>query len=155
VPTFNITHSDPDPGDTLAYGYRLIVQTAAGSGVYDSGDTSTSPVTTKTIAYPGTALSWQTAYRWRARTQDVNGVYGSYASYQNFTTHTTGVPTLLAPTGSAVASSLTPTLQGKQATSTDTLASANVQVYASNGTTLIWDSGTFTSGVTATYFSKV
>lgn len=155
VPTFNITHSDPDPGDTLAYGYRLVVQTAGGSGVYDSGDTSTSPVTTKIISYPGTALSWQTAYKWRARTQDVNGAYGAYSSWQNFTTHTTGVPTLLAPTGSAKASSLTPTLQGKQASASDTLVSAQVQVYASNGTTLIWDSGTFSSGVTATYFSKV
>lgn len=155
TPTFNLTHSDPDASDSSMLGYRIILETSGGSGVWDSGDLSISATVSKSHLYAGPALSWQTAYRWRARTKDSNGVWGAYSSNATFTTHTTGVPISLDPTGSEIASSITPTFVGSRATSADSLTSSQIIVYASNGTTQIWDSGTFTAGVTSTGFSKV
>lgn len=155
TPTFNMTHNDPDPSDSSMYGYHITVQTSAGAAVWDSGDVAVSATVSKAVTYSGPALSWGTAYKWKARTKDSNGAWGSYTSYTNFTTHGTGVPISLDPTGSVIASSLTPTFVGSRASSSDSLTSAAIQVYASDGTTLIWDSGTFTSGVTSTGFSKI
>ncbi len=154
TPHFNITHSDPDVLET-GTGYHIIVETSAGVSVWDSGDVSVSDFTTTSIVYGGTALSWQTAYRWRARTKDSNGAWGAYSGNATFTTHTAGVPISLNPTGSAVSSSIAPTFVGSRATSADTLTDAQIQLYASNGTTLIWDSASFSSGVTGSGFSKV
>ncbi len=154
TPTFNITHSDPDPSDSSMTGYHIILETSGGSSVWDSGDLSISATVTKQHLYAGPALSWQTAYRWRARTKDSNGVWGAYSSNATFTTHTTGTPINLDPTGGEIASSLTPTLVGSRATTADSLTHAQIEVYASNGTTLIWDSGTTTTGVTSSGFSR-
>ena len=156
TPTFQLTHNDPDATDTLAYKYQIILETSGGSAVWDSGEiTLGTPANSISKLYNGPTLSWQTSYRWRARTQDSNGAWGAYSSNATFTTHTTGTPISLAPTGSTTASSTTPTLTGARASSADTLASAEVEVYADDGTTLVWSSGTFTSGVTSTAFSKV
>ena len=154
TPTFNITHSDPDASDSSMTGYHIILETAAGAGVWDSGDLSISATVTKQHLYAATALSWQTAYRWRARTKDSNGVWGAYSSNATFTTHTTGTPINLDPTGGEIASSITPTFVGSRATTADSLTHAQIEVYASNGTTLIWDSGTTTTGVTSSGFSR-
>lgn len=154
TPTFNITHSDPDASDSSMLGYRIILETSGGTSVWDSGDVAVSATVSKAVTYAGPALSWQTAYRWRARTKDSNGAWGAYSSNATFTTHTAGTPASLNPTGGATASSLVPTLTGSRASSADSLTSAQIRLYASNGTTLIWDSGTFTTGVTSTGFSK-
>jgi len=155
TPTFNITHSDPDPSDSSMLGYRIILELTDGTAVWDSGDVAVTATVSKAVLYSGPALSWQTGYRWRARTKDVNGVWGAYSTNATFTTHTTGVPISLSPTGSQVVGSLTPTFTGSRATVDDSLTSAQIKVYASDGTTLIWDTGTFTTGVTSTAFSKI
>lgn len=155
TPKFNITHSDPDPSDGSMLGYRIILETAAGAAVWDSGDVSISATTTKQVTYPGSpALQWQTAYRWRARTKDSNNAWGGYSSNATFTTHTTGVPISLSPTGGATVGGLTPSLTGSRATTDDLLTSAEIEVYENDGTTLKWNSGSFTSGVTTSSFSK-
>lgn len=156
TPHFLVTHSDPDSADTKAYAYHVILETSDGTAVWDSGDVALgTPATTVTVTYPGApALSWGTAYRWRARTKDRNGAWGSYSTNATFTTRLTSVPTGLSPTGGATASSTTPTLTGSRGSANDSLTSAQIQVYDSTGTTLVWDSGTFTSGVTSTAFSK-
>jgi hypothetical protein len=155
TPTLNVTHKDPDASDTKMYAYRIVVQTSGGSTVWDSDETDCSPTATKSLTYSGPALSWATDYKWKAKTQDSNGAWSSYCSTKSFTTHKTGTPTNLDPTGGETAASTTPTLTGSRASSADSLASASVEVYASNGTTLVWSSGTFTSGVTSTGFTKV
>lgn len=156
TPTFNVTHSDPDASDSQLLGYRIILETSGGSAVWDSGDVSTTATTTKSVTYGGSpALSWQSSYRWRARTQDSNGAWGAYSGNATFTTHTTGVPIGLDPTGGEIASSITPTFVGSRATASDVLTSAQIKVFQSDGTTLVWDSGTFTTGVTSTGFSKI
>ncbi len=154
TPTFNVTHVDPDSTDSQLLGYHIILETAAGASVWDSGDVSNAAVTTKSLTYSGPALSWQTAYRWRARTQDSNAAWGAYSTNATFNTHMTGVPINLDPAGGATASSITPTLVGLRATTDDTLVSYQILLYASNGTSLIWDSGTLSSGVTASGFTK-
>ena len=90
-------------------------------------------------------------------TQDSNGVQSTNWGYgpAGWRTHTTGVPITLDPSASEVVGSLTPTFTGARASSADTLASAAIRVYAADGTTLVWDAGTFTSGVTTSAFSKV
>lgn len=156
TPTFQLTHNDPDATDTNAYKYQIILETSGGSAVWDSGEvTLGTPANSVSRVYNGPALSWQTSYQWKARTQDSNGAWSAYSSYQTFTTHTTAIPINLAPTGDTTASSTTPTLTGGRGDSNDTLSSAEIEVYADDGTTLVWSSGTFTSGVTSTSFSKV
>lgn len=155
TPNFYITHNDPDASDTNLLGYHaIVVRSSDGATMWDTGDVAEASTRTKTLAYAGTALAWQTQYYVIARTKDSNGAWGPYSSALYFTTHTTATPTSLDPSASEVAGSLTPTFTGSRGSSNDSLASAQIQVYASDGTTLIWDSGTFTSGVTTTGFSK-
>lgn len=155
TPTFQITHSDPDVSDSSMTAYTIALELADGTSVWASGDITVSPAAvSKSVLYTGPALSWQTAYRWRARTKDSNGVFGPSTSNQTFTTHTTGTPTSLVPTGGSTVGSLTPTFTGSRASTADTLTGAYIEVYASDGTTLIWSSGLFTTGVTSSGFSK-
>lgn len=156
TPTFNMTHSDPDTTDSQMLGYRIILELANGTAVWDSGDVAVTATTSKSVVYPGSpALSWQTGYRWRARTKDSNSAWGGYSSNATFTTHTTGIPISLSPTGGVTVGGLTPTLSGSRATSDDLLTSAEIEVYENDGTTLKWSSGSFSSGVTSSAFSKI
>ena len=138
TPTFNITHSDPDASDSQMTGYRIILETSGGAAVWDSGDVTVTATVSKAVTYASTALSWQTGYRWRARTQDSNGAWGAYSGNATFTTHTAGVPIGLDPTGGEIASSITPTFVGSRASTADSLTTAQVAVYAADGVTLVW-----------------
>lgn len=153
TPTFNVTHSDPDASDSQMTGYRIILETSGGSAVWDSGDVTTAATVSKAVTYASTALSWQTGYRWRARTKDSNDSWGAYSGNATFTTHTAGVPIGLDPTGGEIASSITPTLVGSRATTADSLTTAQVAVYASDGTTLVW--GPSAAACSSTGFSIV
>lgn len=155
TPTFNITHSDPDASDSQMTGYTLVLETSGGSAVWNSGDVTVTATVSKAVTYSGPALSWQTAYRWRARTKDSNGAWGAYSGNATFTTHTAGVPIGLDPTGGEIASSITPTFVGSRATTADSLTTAQILVYASDGVTLVWDSGNTSTGVTSTGFSRI
>lgn len=154
TPTFNMTHSDPDASDSQMLGYQLVLETSGGSAVWDSGEVSVTATVSKAVTYAGPALSWQTAYRWKAKTKDSNGAWGAYSSYAYFTTHTTGVPISLDPTGGDIASSITPTFTGSRATTADLITNAQIKVYQSDGTTLVWDSGSFATSSTSG-FSKI
>lgn len=155
TPSFILAHNDADPNDDAA-AYRIVLQLADGTAVWDSGDITITPASTVTKLYNGPALSWQTAYRWHARTKDENGSWSSYASYSSFTTHATGVPVNLSPSGNDGSDSLTPTFVGTRASSQDSIASYQIILYASDGVTQLWDSGTLTSGITSgTSFSKL
>lgn len=150
TPTLNIIRSDSDSpyGDDMD-AYEIDLETSAGSQIWASGSIPVSAgTTTVQKLYNGPALSWETAYRWRARTRDENSSWGPYASYVTFTTYVAGTPTGLSPTGNVVTSTLTPTLSASRATSDYTIASYNIELYESNGTTLKWSSGTLTSGIT-------
>ena len=153
TPSFFITHNDPDVSDYNLEGYRAVVyRQSDGTVIWDTGEQSDFGTHTKTLAYTGPALSWQTGYYFIARTKDSNNAWGPYSGALAFTTHTTGTPTNLAPSGTA--SSLTPTFTGERSKSNDTLASYEIELYESDGQTLVWSSGSL-AATTPTSFVKV
>lgn len=156
TPQFNVTHNDPDGTDTKLNGYRIVLETSGGSAVWDSGEiTVGTPVTTQSVAYGGVpALSWGTSYRWKAMTKDRNGAWSAFSSYATFTTHKTAVPVSLQPTGSATASSTAPTLTGSRGDTDDSLTSVQLEVYADDGVTPVWQPGNSSTGVSSTGFSR-
>jgi hypothetical protein len=151
TPTVRLTHRDPDPSDSNAFGYRIIVETEfglnAGSTVWDTGDTDISGAPLSSVTRTLPTLAWGTGYRVRARTKDSNDSWGPYSANLSFATHTPGVPIDLSPTAGQVWPSLTPTFSGSRAASADTIQSYQIQVFQSDGITLVWDSGTQTSGI--------
>ena len=156
TPTLYVTHSDPDPSDSQMYGYRVcLVRTSDSAVMLDTGQIGCTPQTTLALLYAGTALAWGTTYSWNAQTKDSNGAWGAISSVVTFTTHAAGVPISLLPTGGTVVNNPTPTFTGARATGADSLTAAQVQVYDSTGTTLLYDSGMTATGVTSSAFSKV
>ena len=155
TPDLNFTHQDPDPSDSQMYAYQLIVEDSNTQAVvWDTGEvTLGTAVVSKTVTYAGPALSWQSTYRFRAKTKDSNGAWSALSSYRTFATQTTQVPNHLNPNNSELADSTLPTLSGTRASSNDSFASVEIEVYASDGTTLVWSSGVVTSGVTASSFA--
>ena len=103
------------------------------------------------MAQPGGYLSWQTAYRWKAMTQDANGAWSAWSGYSTFTTRTTGTPITLSPDGTTI-SGLVPTLTGARASSSDSLTSVDIEVYTVGGVSPIWSYSSPT-GVTSSAFS--
>lgn len=155
TPTFQLTHSDPDASDTKMTAYQIqVTKVSDGTVMWDSGSVGVSPSSaSKTVVYAGTALSWGETYQWRARTTDSNSATGSYSSYQQFVTHKTAVLTSLSPsaqTGIAIE----PTFVGSRGQATDSLASVQIELYESDGTTLLWDSTMSSSGVSTSGFSR-
>ena len=156
TPVLYVTHNDADATDQNMLGYRVIVYRDSDDSVmWDTGDTSVSATRTLSLTYAGAALSWATDYYFKARTKDSNGAWSPYCSTYAFSTHQTGAPVFLSPGGGAIADSLTPTLTAKRASTNDSFASAEIEVYESDGTTLKWSSGSFTSGVTSSQITKV
>lgn len=159
TPSLRMTHQDPDTATPSAYGYEIHLYRdgPAGSGtiVWNSGAVSISPQATFTVPLP--TLEWGKSYWAYVKTQDYYGAWSNWAGRWDWvptlTTHLAGVPVSLAPSGVQVGG-LVPTFSGARASSADSLTSAQVQVFDSTGATLIWDSGTFTGGVTSTAFSK-
>jgi hypothetical protein len=149
TPTINVTHSDNDAGDQNMYGYHVILETSTGTVVWDSGDidTTASPAVTKTFMYSGPALAWRTAYRLRAKTKDSNGVWGNYSANYSFSTHSTLVPVGTDPAAEEVISGLVPTFYAERGATYDNIVSYQVILYATDGVTQIWDSGTLSTGI--------
>lgn len=158
TPTFNITRSDADSsyGDDMA-SYQIDLETSGGSQIWDSSEVAvTAGTVTAQRVYNGPALSWRTSYRWRARTKDENGAWSAWTGYATFTTYSSPAPTSLSPTGNVTTSTLTPTLSGARGDTSHTIASYQLELYESNGTTLKWSSGTLTTGITnGASFAKV
>lgn len=82
TPTLSWTHVDVD-GNAQAY-YQLVVETAAGAGVYDTGAVASA---SGSRVYDGGALSWGTAYRFKVRTHDNVAGWGAYSAWSYFTTN--------------------------------------------------------------------
>lgn len=156
TPTFQVTHSDPDASDTKMSSYQIeVTRVSDGAVIWNSGTVSVSPAAASIQrVYNGPALAWGTAYNWKARTTDSNGATGSYSSNQQFTTHKTLAPISLSPDG-ATGTTLTPTFIGSRGQASDTLTQVQIEVYAADGTTLIWDSTMSGTGVSASSFSRV
>src|SRR5436853_2362817 len=96
-----------------------------------------------------TALEWNTTYKWRARVFVTAGsIWSDWSGLASFTMDSAGTPTLTTPTNDQWITDSTPDFTITRA-GTDTIDQMQVRVYASNGTTLIWDS-TMTNVANAT-----
>lgn len=160
TPTVSITHNDQDPGDSLMYGYKIQVQYAS-TVIYDGPAVSlasidranTKRVTLPTLAPPD-GNPWGKSYRVKAQTKDSNDAWGAYSAWFDFTTHKTGVPINLDPTGDNIIAGTTPTFIGQRASTTDTIESYRIILF-DDSLTQIWDAGTLTTGITnGNTFSK-
>ena len=158
TPDFVVKHSDNDLSDTLAYGYRIVLTKSDGTAVWDSGDVdiSGSPLETINFTYAGPVLDWQQQYNIKARTKDSNGVWGNYSGDYFFTTHFTRAAVNVDPSGGEVISGLVPTFYGERGSTNDTITGYVIQLYANNGSQLVWNSGTLSTGITGgASFTKV
>ena len=162
TPTFSITHNDPDASDSLMSAYRLVVWDSAWTIIWDTGYTSVTPTATKQVVYAGSALSWNTSYYWSAYTYDSNGAsYQNWGSTPAFTTHKTGVPISLDPTGGATCPLDSgglpkPTFTGVRASTSDLLTTVAIKLFASSDlTTPVWNPGQVATNGGSTGFSII
>jgi hypothetical protein len=160
TPTFNITHSDPDASDSLMSAYRLYVWNSAWGGIWDTGYVAVTATATKQVTYAGPALAWNSTYYWSAYTYDSNGAtYGNWGSTPAFTTHKTGVPISLDPTGGETCplsgtGKPQPTFTGARATTNDLITSVTIKLFASSDlVTPVWTYGPTATGTSSTGFS--
>lgn len=162
TPTISISRVDPDSsyGDSML-AYELQIYSGnnrpAGTQVWTSGQVTTASGTVSVQRlYNGPALAWRTTYYAHASTKDSQNAWGPFNFGGTlFTTYSAPIPVNLTPTGDTVASGLTPTLTGIRGDSEHTIASYQIQLYENDGSTLKWDSGTLSTGITnGASFSK-
>jgi hypothetical protein len=152
TPSINIANNDADLTDSIK-SYSVLWKDSSGSTIATSTATGLTAQNI-TFAYPGTPnLSWGSSYKVSASTTDQNNATSNYSSDQSFATHKTGAPINLAPSGATVSSSIAPTFTGDRSSSAESLTSVQILLYANDESTLIWDSGVLTSGVTSSTFS--
>lgn len=152
TPTITLTHNDNDINDNKMHGYQILVEGESSPGVadwtsaWDSGqiDTSASPTTTKAVS--SSALPYNKSYRVRARTKDSNDAWSPFSNNIAFSTYGTEAPISLNPSdgGSAPA---TPTMSGERGSASYAITSYQIEVYSDDLQTLMWDSGTLSSGL--------
>ena len=156
TPTFSVVHNDNDVGDSVQYGYQIIVETSAGVPVWDTGNVeldSGDRATTKQVTAPS-LVTWGAAFRVKARTKDMNAAWSNFSSYVSFTLHAAQVPVTLAPSGDEVSPTTTPTFTGSRANTTDTIQSFQIVLY-DDDLSQVWDSGTLAGTSPYSNFSKV
>lgn len=159
TPTVNVTHSDVDPGDTVQYGYQVILEYNSGGQIWDSGALTFGALeaaTTKPVQFPSLP-AWATSYRVRARTKDSNGAWGPFSGYLTFTLHAAAAPINLDPNANEITNGVTPTLSGQRADFNETIQSYRMLLYTdSNLSTPLWDTGEIATGIVGgSAFSKV
>lgn len=156
TPTFVVVHNDNDPGDTVQYGYQIVVETSTGTPVWDSGNVdlaSGERATTKQVVSPS-LVTWGGSFRVKARTKDMNAAWSNFSSWVPFTLHAAQVPITLAPSGDEVSPTVTPTFTGARANTTDTIQSFQIVLY-DDTLTQVWDSGTLSGTSPFASFSKL
>jgi hypothetical protein len=154
TPTFSLSHSDPDPADSVMHGYRVVVdkETTLGAGnwfaVWDSGDVDTSGSPTSSVQVTSGTLDWGGSFRVRARTKDSNGAWSSFSANKPFQTVKTSTPVNLAPSGSETTSA-TPTFTGERGSTSNTIVSYSIRVFSDDLATTMLAETNYTSGITS------
>jgi hypothetical protein len=133
---------------------QIILYAADGTTqIWDSGEDTQTASTSFSTAYDGTALAWNTMYKWKARVRrSADNVWQPYSGLAEFTTDSAGQPTLTAPINDSWQTTLTPTFTGTTF-SAEVITTFRIRLYESDGTTLVWDSGDLAGSGTS--FSKV
>lgn len=140
TPTFSGGYSDPDPSDGMTGTEIEVYNNSTGALMWDSGTFTTSGTSWSKI-YAGSALAWNTTYKWRARVKDSNGAYSSFSAYRTFTTAQPAGPTLSPRTTTAGVS-----YGGKQNSTTPTLTITYTESFK-NHEVYVYTSTTNSSGV--------
>lgn len=144
---FSWSFSDPNTRDTQR-GYQLVVATAVAPtvAVYDTTQL-TSGVSSHTIA--ASALSNNTNYVWRVRTQDQTGFWGSWSSNSAFSTTDSGAVVIVTPSADNLPSDLSYVdLEWTySSTSGMTQASRRVKVIRTSDSAVISDTGNITTSL--------
>jgi len=86
TPVLSGNFSDPDAGDTLSAFQILAFEDDGTTQIWDSGALGSTPATNFSITYAGDPLSYNTFYKWKARTRDAAGLWGPYSTLQRFQT---------------------------------------------------------------------
>lgn len=134
APTVSGTRSDPDAGDYIT-GYHIEVwNDALSTKHYDQtfvvGGTPTT--FSRQVSLPAS----HAFYRWRARTKDKGGLWGSWSGYQRFKANTLPA-TPGAPTVSS-SSTLVPDFAGTFSDPGDTLAAVEIEVQRVSDSAQMW-----------------
>lgn len=86
TPTLSGNFSDPDAGDTMS-AYQILAYEDDGTTlIWDSGSISVVAASSFSVTYAGSALSYNTFYKWKVRTRDAAGLWGPYSTLQRFQT---------------------------------------------------------------------
>lgn len=108
TPTFTFTHNDAESDACASYDIQVSTDSTFVSVTHWNGSNLTSGISGDNIsvAYAGSALSNNTAYYWRARTNDGTGD-GTWTGARTFTTAKLPTATLTTPSSSGVFAKLT------------------------------------------------
>lgn len=153
TPTLAGTFSDPDDGDSLS-GIQIQVYEDDGTTVkWDTGTVSAAGATFSKV-YSGPALTGNTFYRWRARTKDTAGAWGSWSGHERFKANSTPTAPTVAMDGTPSDEvTLTPTLfithVDPDATDQDLLG-YRVVVYRTSDSSVMWDTNDVSTSATRT-----
>ena len=150
TPTFGGTRNTAFTNYQIELYPSTAVDGNLGTPIWDSGNLAQASSTSFSKVYNGgTALQWNTSYKWRVRVGAPT--LGSYTGLASFTTDASAAPTLTSPINHAWITTSTPTFQGS---STDSVTGVRIKVLDSVTFSTIWDSGVL-SQTAATTFSKV
>lgn len=147
TPTLIFSFSDPDAGDEFA-AYQVQVRRV--SDQVSFWDTGLDPTTEAEqaanqvfLTYAGTALVNNTAYEWRVRVQDGDGLNSAYSAWRTFTPQLQPeAPTINSPEAypGAITDTLTPTISGSYNQGSGA-SEAAFQYRIWQGITIIYSSG--------------
>lgn len=108
TPDLLATFSDPDAGDTPLNADIEVQRVSDSAAMWTQ--TNVTSLNDGVVTYAGTALAWETQYRWRVRFADQSGLEGTYSAWNTFKTSQPPVAAGVSPTGGAAVTESTPTL---------------------------------------------
>lgn len=109
TPDLLATFADPDPGDT-PLNADIEVQRVSDSAAMWTSNANTGFNADGVVTYAGTALVYETQYRWRVRFRDAAGLVGAYSAWNVFKVSQAPSASGVTPVGGAAVSESTPTL---------------------------------------------
>jgi len=137
TPTFSGSASDPDAGDGMTQVQLEVRRQSDNALMWSSGDlAATGSSWSKT--YAGSALSWSTGYKVRARIKDTNGAYSAWSDETWWVTYQPAGPTLSPRNPGVKTNDTTPDLT---ITYTENFTDHELYVYSNvGGTTQVFSS---------------
>ncbi|WP_139491801.1 hypothetical protein [Brevibacillus dissolubilis] len=137
TPVMQWTFADPDPGDTPT-AYQIEVYNNAGTLVHNTGKVTS---TALSWTYNGTALTWNTIYKWRVKTWDIASMEGVWSDYNFFRTNRPPTATNITGASSVdfpIGLGKTPRLHFQYSDpEVDTLKSFNIKIFRASDNVVV------------------